>query len=97
MIRDRTSQGKISIHYSVVGFGGRLAFTYGPRVLRSYVLVALLGWFMVDLEGHTIAQLEAAIVLCRLGPVNQDVGWRGFLRGDDDLPGRRSARPAGAA
>jgi len=86
MTRDRVSQGKISIYCAVAS----------GSVAISPLLVALLGWSMVALEDHAIAQLEAGVVLRRLGPVTRDAGWRGFLFGDYDPPIRRLPRPAGA-
>jgi len=55
---------KISIHCAVAsGSVAILAFTYGPLVLRLYVLVALLGWSRVTLKDHSVAQVVAGSVL----------------------------------
>jgi membrane-associated phospholipid phosphatase len=55
---------KISIHCAVAsGSVAILAFTYGPLVLPTYVLVALLGWSRVEVKDHTVAQVVAGAVL----------------------------------
>ena len=55
---------KISIHCAVAsGSVAILALSFGPLVLPSYVLVALLGWSRVALKDHTVAQVVAGSVL----------------------------------
>ncbi len=55
---------KISIHCAVAsGSVAILALSFGPLVLRGYVLVALLCWSRVALGDHTVGQVIAGSVL----------------------------------
>lgn len=55
-----TPAWKISVHAAVSsGSVAMLAMTYGPWVLLTYVLVAVVSWSRVELKDHTLAQVLA--------------------------------------
>ncbi|GHI82804.1 hypothetical protein ACWGF3_15725 [Streptomyces xanthophaeus] len=55
-----TPAWKISVHAAVSsGSVAMLALAYGPWLLLSYSLVAVVGWSRVELKDHTLAQVLA--------------------------------------
>ena len=59
-----TTVWKISIHCAVAsGSATILSLMFGPRLLLTYLLVALTAWSRVALKDHTTAQVIAGCVL----------------------------------
>jgi membrane-associated phospholipid phosphatase len=59
-----TTVWKISIHCAVAsGSATILSLMFGPRLMLTYLLVALTAWSRVALKDHTTAQVVAGCVL----------------------------------